>query len=91
MHYKVILEDNAVLTSQIFFDDSFSSQVFASGPAYSARGSQDVATAQDNIAQEAGDGAVCEIVIEGGVMAASLVVGVNPDAQSGGLLKAIFG
>ena len=91
IHYKVILEGNAVLTSQIFFDDSLSDGVYASGAAYSARGSQDVATADDSIAQQAGEGAVCEISSQGGMMTASLVVGVNPDAQSGGLLKAIFG
>lgn len=91
MHYKVILEGNAVLTSQIFFDEAVSDRVYAAGGAYGGRGGRDRLNADDRIALTAGEGAICETSTAGGVMTASLVVGVNPDAQSGGLLKAIFG
>ncbi len=91
VHYKVILADNAVLTSQIFFDEAISDEVYSYGAAYVVHGPFVIGNADDGIAQEAGAGAVCEVSTANGVMTASLVVGVNPDAQSRGLLKAIFG
>ncbi len=81
IHYKVILDDSAILTSQIFFDEAVSDGVYAADTAYAGRGARDMLNASDNIAQEAGDGAVCEVATEGGMMTASLVVGVNPDGN----------
>lgn len=48
-------------------------------------------TAQDSIAQDAGDGAYCTVETVGGQMTASLVVGINPDASKGGWLNWLFG
>jgi protocatechuate 3,4-dioxygenase beta subunit len=91
IHYKVILDDNAVLTSQIFFDEAVSDQAFAADPAYQDRGARNMTNAQDSIAQDAGDGAYCTVETVGGQMTASLVVGINPDASKGGLINWLFG
>ncbi len=91
MHYKVILDDSAVLTSQIFFDEAISDTVYAQDAAYGGRGQRGSLNATDAIAQQAGEGAMCEVSSQGAAMVASLVVGVNPDASTGGLWKSIFG
>ncbi len=92
IHYMVILEDNTVLTSQIFFDEAVNDSVYAGNAAYDRAGAvRDMLNANDNIAQDAGDGAYCTVETSGAGMTASLVVGINPDAASGGILKAIFG
>ncbi len=91
IHYKVILNDNAVLTSQIFFDEAVSDQAYATDAAYQDRGARDMTNAADNIAQDAGDGAYCTVEAMDGQMTASMVVGINPDGRSGGLMNWLFG
>lgn len=92
IHYKVILADNTVLTSQIFFDETLNDSVYAADAAYAHGGAaRDKRNADDNIAKQAGIGAVCAVDQAANVLTASLVVGINPEAGSGGLFKAIFG
>lgn len=92
IHYKVFLGDSRVLTSQLFFDDAASAQVYATSPHYVSRGNADTTNATDGIAQDAGQGALCTLTegVEG--LGAALVVGVDEDALGqGGLLRRIFG
>lgn len=89
VHYKVILPSDAVLTSQMFFGDATSRQIYAADAAYAGRGTPDVPHGADRIARSAGDGALGAVEVLGGVLTASLVVGVNP--EGGGFLKSIFG
>jgi protocatechuate 3,4-dioxygenase beta subunit len=91
IHYKVILDDNAVLTSQIFFEEGVSDQAYAADAAYQGRGARDMSNAQDGIAQDAGDGAYCTVEAIDGQMTASMVVGINPDGRSGGWMNWLFG
>lgn len=89
IHYKVILRDNTVLTSQIFFDEAVNAAIYDDHQDYAARGStRDKLNADDSIAVEAGAGAIARVRMTepDGAMEAGLVVGISPDGRSGGLL-----
>jgi protocatechuate 3,4-dioxygenase beta subunit len=79
VHYRVFLEGNPVLTSQVFFDDALAQAVHADHPAYAARGPQDTQLRADRIAQAAGKGAVAQLQIDpaSNKAVAALVVGVD--------------
>lgn len=76
IHYKVHLDDNRVLTSQLFFPDSVSAAIYSMDPAYARRGAQDTGNAQDGIARTAGERAVAAITGDMSAPEAALVVGV---------------
>jgi protocatechuate 3,4-dioxygenase beta subunit len=51
IHYKVYTDTSKVFTSQLFFDDAFSAQVFTQAP-YASKGTPDTLNSTDNIYQE---------------------------------------
>lgn len=89
IHYKVILADNTVLTSQIFFDEAVNTAIYDDHDAYADGSSvRDVLNADDGIAVQAGTGAIAKVRMTepDGAMEAALVVGINPEGGSAGLL-----
>ncbi|MBB93078.1 MAG: protocatechuate dioxygenase [Rhodobacteraceae bacterium] len=83
IHYKVFLDENTLLTSQIFFPDALSEYLFKSVAPYNDRSAErDTVNSNDWIAQEAGDGAFAFIQEQSARYVAALVVGVDPDARS---------
>lgn len=92
VHYKVFLPGGAeVLTSQVFFADDVAARVYASHPAYVARGGQDRTLERDRIAQVAGRGAVAEVTLGADQAEAALVVGVVDPGAQGSLWQRLFG
>lgn len=94
IHYKIILEDQTVLTSQIFFAEAVTAGVYEDHPAYAAHGVvRDVMNVDDRIARQAGDGAygTVRMTEPDGAMETALVVGISAEGPSGGLLERLFG
>jgi protocatechuate 3,4-dioxygenase beta subunit len=78
IHTKIFLNDQTVLTSQIFFPDALSAYLFRSVPPYNARGAtRDTMNAGDSIAKQAGDGAFARVREQPDHYDASLVVGIS--------------
>lgn len=92
MHYKVYLNDQTVLTSQIFFDEAVNQAIYDDHEDYARDGSRDMLNTADSIAAEAGAGAYATVRMTepDGIMEAALVVGVQNDAARGGLLDRLF-
>lgn len=88
VHYKVFLDDKTQLTSQIFFAETVNDAIYQDNDAYARDGSRDVLNARDGIAQAAGEGAYASVKLTepDGHMQADLVVGINPEGGSAGLL-----
>lgn len=89
IHYKVILADTTVLTSQIFFDDAVTSAIYDDHHAYAANGvRREIFNRDDGIARKAGSGARANVRMNepDGAMEAALVVGISPDGRSSWLL-----
>lgn len=89
IHYKVILANNTVLTSQIFFDEAVNTAIYDDHAAYADGGSaREVLNAGDGIAVRAGAGAIAKVRMTepDGAMEAALVVGINPEGAATGLL-----
>lgn len=88
VHYKVFLDAQTVLTSQIFFDEAVNAQIYADHPAYVRQAPRDMLNADDRIAVNAGDGAYARVKMTApdGAMEAALVVGTSPEGGSAGLL-----
>lgn len=88
VHYKVFLDAQTVLTSQIFFDEAVNAEIYAEHPAYARQSPRDILNADDGIAAAAGEGAYARVKMTApdGVMEAALVVGISPDGGSAGLL-----
>ena len=83
IHYKVFLDENTVLTSQVFFPDALSEYLFRSVAPYNERGAErDTLNGADRIAQAAGDGAFAFVQEQPDRYVAALVVGVSRDARS---------
>ena len=80
MHYKVFLDGETVLTSQIFFPDALSAYLSRSVAPYNARSEPDTVNAGDRIAQQAGDGAYAMVREQAERYDAALVVGVDRPA-----------
>jgi protocatechuate 3,4-dioxygenase beta subunit len=77
IHYKVFLDETAVLTSQLYFPDAVSERLYGTVAPYTDRPSdRRVLNADDGIFARSGDGAVAEVAERSGGHAASLVVGV---------------
>ncbi len=51
IHFKIHPDANSVFTSQLFFDDSLSDQVFSQAP-YASKGQRDTLNSNDNIYQD---------------------------------------
>ncbi len=82
VHYRVFLDAQTVLTSQIFFDETVNAEISAEHRAYDRQVPRDMLNA------DAGDGAYARVKMTepDGAMEAALVVGISPDGGSGGLL-----
>lgn len=76
IHYIVYLPDGSTMTSQIFFDDTISEQIYATQPAYARDNARDMFNADDRIAAQAGEGAYAAVTESGGRYDAALVVGI---------------
>lgn len=83
---------DAVLTSQIFFDEAVNQSIYDDHDAYAREGARDMVNAADVIAGRAGDGAYARVRMTepDGAMEAALVVGVAPEGRAGGLLDWLF-
>lgn len=78
IHCMVFPDETTVLTSQIFFPDEVSSEIYLSMPPYRDRpGIPQITNANDNIARNAGDGAFAVVQTDGEGFAAALVIGVQ--------------
>jgi protocatechuate 3,4-dioxygenase beta subunit len=88
VHYMIYLNEKTVLTSQIFFDEAVNQAIYDDHEAYGRDGARDMLNADDGIAAEAGDGAYARVKMTepDGAMEAALVVGINPEGGSSGLL-----
>ena len=88
VHYMVYLDEKTVLTSQIIFDEAVNQAIYEDHAAYAREGGRDMLNAADSIAAEAGDGAYARVKMTepDGAMEAALVVGINPEGGSSGLL-----
>ncbi|MCO6382802.1 intradiol ring-cleavage dioxygenase [Oceanicola sp. 502str15] len=76
VHYKVWLNSREVLTSQLFFPEAVSDQVYEKVGAYGGRGARDRRNENDRIAQGAGKGAVAALANAERGLQASLVAGI---------------
>lgn len=76
VHYKVWLNRREVLTSQMFFPEAVSDQVYRKVAAYGGRGERNRRNAGDGIARRAGEGAVAAVGNAPRGLQASLVAGV---------------
>lgn len=85
IHYKVFLDENTLLTSQVFFPDALSDYLYRSVAPYRDRAEpRDTMNATDRIAQEAGDGAFAFVQEQPDHHVAALVVGVSRSGRSSG-------
>lgn len=79
IHYKVLLDERSVLTSQIFFPDALSEYLFQAVAPYNEReDARDTMNRDDWIAQRAGEGAFAAIREQASGYDAALVVGIDP-------------
>ena len=76
VHYKVWLNSREVLTSQLFFPEAVSDQVYEKVAAYGGRGTRNRLNQNDGIARRAGRGAVAAVANARRGLQASLVAGI---------------
>ena len=77
IHYIVYLNQRTTLTSQLFFPDQVSDQIYGAHPAYS-NGLADRRWTQDRIAQNAGAVAIAAVSGTTAQLQADMVVGLKP-------------
>jgi protocatechuate 3,4-dioxygenase beta subunit len=82
IHYKVLLNERDVLTSQIFFDEAVTNRILGDNPIYAVRGGPDVPITMDRIARQSGDGAVSAIEVIDEMLTSSLVIGVADPSKA---------
>lgn len=84
IHFKVSPSENAVFTSQLFFDETLTDQVHAQEP-YAAKGQRDTLNSTDNIYQEL---LLLTTAASGDGYAATFDIGIDPTnlgtGESGG-------
>jgi len=81
IHFKVLPDATKVFTSQLFFDDALSQQVFAQAP-YASRGATpDTPNSTDNIYQ---DLLLLNTTQADGGYAASFDIGIDPSTVGSG-------
>lgn len=74
IHFKVSPSENAVFTSQLFFDEAFTDQVFTQEP-YAAKGQRDTLNSTDSIYQ---DLLLLNATASGDGYAATFDIGIDP-------------
>ena len=78
IHYMIYLDEGTILTSQIFFPQAAIDDLYRSVSPYNQRaGTPEITNADDGIAQDAGDGAIASLAVDGTGVASALVVGVQ--------------
>ena len=77
MHMKVHIGGNQIHTTQLFFDDAFTDEVYASQEPYASRPDRDVRNDEDGIYRQGGEATTLTVNESGQGYAASLVVGVQ--------------
>jgi protocatechuate 3,4-dioxygenase beta subunit len=83
IHYKVFLDAQTVLTSQMFFPDPLSEYLFQNVAPYNERANaRDTMNSDDWILDQVGDGGFAAVREQKEYYDAALVVGVNPMAAS---------
>ncbi|MFP5264835.1 MAG: intradiol ring-cleavage dioxygenase [Blastocatellia bacterium] len=86
IHFKVRLftgsEESYEFTSQLFFDDSLSDQVYAQSP-YNARGIRNTRNGQDGIYNGGGSQLLLNVARSGQVYAATFDIGLEGITQTG--------
>ena len=84
INYKVHLDEETVLTSQIFFPDALSQYLYLAVPPYNDRDDErDTTNGNDSVAQQAGEGAFAAIREQKERYDAALVVGIDPQGGAG--------
>jgi protocatechuate 3,4-dioxygenase beta subunit len=80
IHFKIRTTDSAGkaydFTSQLYFDDALTDQVFAQAP-YSAKGERNTRNAQDGIYADGGDQLLLELTRQGDGYAATFDIGLQ--------------
>lgn len=77
MHMKVHVGGSVIHTTQLFFDDAFTDQVYAATEPYASRNNRDTLNSDDNIYSGGGEATTLNVSQSGGGYAATLVVGVQ--------------
>jgi protocatechuate 3,4-dioxygenase beta subunit len=76
IHFKVHVDDQTYLTSQLYFDDAVTAAVYAGG-VYAARGQKDTSNARDGILDDDLPALLAAAAGEGDGTRAELVVGID--------------
>lgn len=82
IHFKVFIEENTVLTGQIFFPDALSEYLYENASAYGGKGERETLNANDSIAEQATHASFAGVREAEGMYLAQLIVGVDPAARS---------
>ncbi len=77
IHVKVHVNGSEIHTGQLFFDDSFTDEVFASTAPYSSRGARSLRNADDQIFAGGGDASTLVVKKAGDSYTTSLAMGVS--------------
>jgi protocatechuate 3,4-dioxygenase beta subunit len=77
MHMKVHVGGSQIHTTQLFFDDAFTDQVYSSNEPYSSRNNRDVLNGEDGIYLGGGEATTLTVTESDARYAATLVVGVQ--------------
>ncbi len=78
IHYMIYLDEKTILTSQIFFPQAATDELYLTISPYAERaGSPAMTNADDRIARDAGEGAIASLAADGAGYASALVVGVQ--------------
>ena len=77
IHVKAHVNGQEIHTGQLFFDDSFTDEVFASTEPYASRGERDRRNEDDNIYLGGGDKSTLTVTKDGGSYSTILAMGVS--------------
>ncbi len=77
MHMKVHIGGNQIHTTQLFFDDTYTDQVYAANEPYASRNNRDILNGDDGIYGGGGEATTLAVTADGDDYAATLVVGVQ--------------
>jgi protocatechuate 3,4-dioxygenase beta subunit len=77
MHMKVHVGGNQIHTTQLFFDDTYTDQVYAANEPYASRNNRDILNGDDGIYGGGGEATTLAVTADGDGYAATLVVGVQ--------------
>ena len=80
IHFKIRTDPDAdagfEATSQLFFDDAFSAEVFATG-VYAAKGTQDVPNASDGVYRHSGGTTTLDVTREGDTLRSTFSIAIQ--------------